>query len=63
MVSSKVVEGKREREEMAVGKRWRRNPNSREPPPHRECPLQSDSNAKLSRNYNLFSFHGLLSPL
>ena len=38
-------------------------PNSRELPQHRECPLQSDSNAQLSRNLNLFSFHGLLSPL
>ena len=37
-------------------------PNSRELPLYRECPLQSDSNAKRSRNYNLFSFHGLLSP-
>ena len=33
-----------------------------EPPPHRECPLQSDSSAKFSRDYNLFSFHCLPSP-
>ena len=48
-------------QEMA-SKRWRRNPNSRQLLPRRECPLQSDSNAKLRRNYNLFSFHGLLAP-
>ena len=42
-----VVEGVQEREEIAASKRWRRSPNSRELPPHRGYPLQSDSNARL----------------